>query len=126
VSRGSGSRLVVRHAVAGVVVAVGPDAHDFAPGDHVIGTQIQACGTCRSCSTSKPYQCSNGGALSRSSEATARLRQTDRDVATFGLGAFAEYSLVHQNQLVQVPEELPFSQAAILGCATATGVVSVI
>lgn len=126
IDRGRPLPMVVGHEMAGVVVAVGPDAHDFAPGDHVIGTQIQACGTCRSCSTSKPYQCSNGGALSRSSEATARLRQTDRDVATFGLGAFAEYSLVHQNQLVQVPEELPFSQAAILGCATATGVGSVI
>jgi Zn-dependent alcohol dehydrogenase len=41
--------------------------------------------------------------------------------AMFGTSAFAEYSLVHENQLVKVPKELPFPQAAILGCGTVTG-----
>src|SRR3546814_7835963 len=35
--------------------------------------------------------------------------------------AFAEYSLVHENQLAKIPEELPFPQASILGCGCVTG-----
>jgi S-(hydroxymethyl)glutathione dehydrogenase / alcohol dehydrogenase len=34
----------------------------------------------------------------------------------FGLGGFAEQALVHENRLAVVPEELPFAQAALLGC----------
>jgi S-(hydroxymethyl)glutathione dehydrogenase / alcohol dehydrogenase len=34
----------------------------------------------------------------------------------FGLGGFAEQALVHENQFAVVPEELPFAQAALLGC----------
>lgn len=126
IDRGRALPMLVGHEMSGVVVAVGPDAHDLAVGDHVIGTQIQACGLCRACSAGKPYQCSNPGALSRPADAAPRLRQQDRAVSSFGLGAFAEYALVHQNQLVRVPEEIPFAQAAILGCATATGVGSVL
>jgi S-(hydroxymethyl)glutathione dehydrogenase/alcohol dehydrogenase len=38
----------------------------------------------------------------------------------FSTSAFAEYSLVHENQLAR-PDELPFPQASILGCGCVTG-----
>jgi S-(hydroxymethyl)glutathione dehydrogenase/alcohol dehydrogenase len=44
----------------------------------------------------------------------------------FGLGGFAEQALVHENQLVVVPNEMPFAQAALLGCGVVTGAGSVL
>jgi S-(hydroxymethyl)glutathione dehydrogenase/alcohol dehydrogenase len=44
----------------------------------------------------------------------------------FGLGGFAERALIHENQLAVVPKEVPFAQAALLGCAVATGAGSVL
>jgi S-(hydroxymethyl)glutathione dehydrogenase/alcohol dehydrogenase len=44
----------------------------------------------------------------------------------FGLGGFAEQALIHENQLAVVPKEMPFAQAALLGCGVATGAGSVL
>ena len=44
----------------------------------------------------------------------------------FGLGGFAEQALVHEQQLVVVPKEMPFAQAALLGCGVVTGAGSVL
>jgi S-(hydroxymethyl)glutathione dehydrogenase/alcohol dehydrogenase len=38
-----------------------------------------------------------------------------------GLGGFAERALIHENQLVVVPKDMPFAQAALLGCGVVTG-----
>src|SRR5690606_33803342 len=45
---------------------------------------------------------------------------------TFRLGGFAQQALVHENQLVRVPDEVPFAQAALLGCGVVTGAGSVL
>jgi S-(hydroxymethyl)glutathione dehydrogenase/alcohol dehydrogenase len=44
----------------------------------------------------------------------------------YGLGGFAEHALIHENQLAVVPKELPFAQAALLGCGVVTGAGSVL
>jgi S-(hydroxymethyl)glutathione dehydrogenase/alcohol dehydrogenase len=44
----------------------------------------------------------------------------------FGLGGFAEQALIHENQLAVVPKEMPFAQAALLGCGVVTGAGSVL
>jgi S-(hydroxymethyl)glutathione dehydrogenase/alcohol dehydrogenase len=44
----------------------------------------------------------------------------------FGLGGFAERALIHENQLAVVPKEIPFAQAALLGCGVVTGAGSVL
>src|SRR6266852_7640151 len=44
----------------------------------------------------------------------------------FGLGGFAERALIHENQLAVVPKEMPFAQAALLGCGVVTGAGSVL
>jgi len=46
----------------------------------------------------------------------------DKPVYTgWGTAAFAEQALVHENQLVKIPEAVPFPQASILGCGVITG-----
>ena len=44
----------------------------------------------------------------------------------FGLGGFAERALIHENQLAMVPKEMPFAQAALLGCGVVTGAGAVL
>jgi S-(hydroxymethyl)glutathione dehydrogenase/alcohol dehydrogenase len=44
----------------------------------------------------------------------------------FGLAGFAESALLHEDQLAVVPKDLPFAQAALLGCGVVTGAGSVL
>jgi len=118
---------VLGHEVAGVVAAVGPDVGHIRIGDHVVGSLAQSCGACVRCVAGRSFQC-------RHPESTLR-RETDvprlsRDGVAlfqgFGLGGFAERALIHENQLAVVPKELPFAQAALLGCGVVTGAGSVL
>src|SRR3546814_19405713 len=86
-------------------------------GDHVVGSLIQYCGHCGSCLEGRTYQCEHPEETLRGADDTPRLSRDGEPVTpVFGTSAFAEYSLVHENQLAKIPEELPFPQASILGC----------
>lgn len=126
VDRGRPLPMVVGHEMAGIVVGLGPDATDFELGDHVIATEISFCGTCEECVNGASYRCLTPGVALRGPEAPARLERNGQRVEAFGVAGFAEYTVLHQNKLVRVPKEIPFAQAAVLGCATATGVGAVL
>src|SRR5580698_3364467 len=51
---------------------------------------------------------------------------TQLRVGDHGLAGFAERALIHENQLAAVPKEVPFAQAALLGCGVVTGAGSVL
>lgn len=115
--------MLLGHELSGVVVSVGPDVTGFTPGQHVVASLIQFCGHCDTCLSGLTYQCPNVMELMRGPEDEPRL--TDASgvgvFPAFGLGSFGEQALVHENQLVAVPESIPFPQASVLGCATVTG-----
>ena len=113
---------VLGHEVAGVVKAIGPDVREFMIGDHVVGSLIQFCGHCVECLGGHTYRCSHPEETQRGAGSHPRLTRNGEPVTQgAGTGAFAEFALVHQNQLVKIPEELPFPQASLLGCGTITG-----
>lgn len=113
---------VAGHELAGIVKEIGPDVHEFAVGDHVVGALIQCCGHCEACITGRTYQCAHPEESVRSPEQAPRLTRGGKPVtAMYGVSAFAEFTLVHENQLAKVPKEIPFPQAAILGCGCITG-----
>ncbi|MCG2621324.1 zinc-binding dehydrogenase [Arthrobacter sp. I2-34] len=118
---------VLGHEVAGVVVAAGPEATGLAIGDHVVGCLVQYCGACRKCLSGRPYQCLNREATLRAESQPPRISRSGEAVAQgFGLGGFAERALIHENQLVKVPDTVPFPQAALLGCGAVTGAGAVL
>lgn len=118
---------VLGHEVAGIVREVGPEVRDLAVGDHVVGSLIQSCGHCRSCRAGRTYQCENPQETLRDPCHGHRLTREGAPVTSgWGTAGFAEKTLVHENQLVKVPDELPFAQASLLGCSVITGAGAVI
>src|SRR5260221_2878074 len=118
---------VLGHEVAGIVAAVGPDVAQIRVGDHVVGSLAQSCGACPRCLSGRSFQCMHPGLTLRRPTDPPRLSRNG--VGLFqglGLGGFAERALIHENQLAVVPKELPFAQAALLGCGVVTGAGSVL
>ena len=118
---------VFGHELAGVVARVGPAVTELAVGDHVVGCLVQYCGACEKCLSGKVYQCLHPEKTLRAEGEAPRLSENGAPVGqAFGLGGFAQQALVHENQLVKVPDEVPFAQAALLGCGVVTGAGSVL
>ena len=118
---------VLGHELAGVVAEVGPDVVLLRVGDHVVGSLTQSCGMCARCLSGRPFQCQHPeSTLRRSTDAPRLTRKRIGLCQGFGLGGFAEQALVHENQLARVPKELPFAQAALLGCGVVTGAGAVL
>jgi S-(hydroxymethyl)glutathione dehydrogenase / alcohol dehydrogenase len=118
---------VLGHEVAGIVAAVGSDITQFHVGDHVVGSLAQACGACDRCLSGLSFQCKHPESTVRRPTDAPRLSRNGIGLFQgFGLGGFAEQALIHENQLALVPKELPFAQAALLGCGVVTGAGSVL
>jgi len=118
---------VLGHEVAGIVAAVGPEVTQFRDGDHVVGSLAQSCGACARCLSGRPFQCLHPeSTVRRPSDAPRLSRNGAALFQGFGLGGFAERALIHENQLAVVPKEMPFAQAALLGCGVVTGAGSVL
>ena len=118
---------VLGHEVAGVVAAIGPDVWQVRAGDHVVGSLAQACAACVRCLAGRSFQCRHPeSTLRRGTDAPRLSRNAVAVFQGFGLGGFAEQALIHENQLAVVPRELPFAQAALLGCGVVTGAGAVL
>ena len=118
---------VLGHEVAGIVAAVGPDVSQIRLGDNVVGSLAQSCGACGRCLSGRSFQCRHPESTLRRPTDAPRLTRNGLGLFQgFGLGGFAERALIHENQLAVVPKELPFAQAALLGCGVVTGAGSVL
>jgi Zn-dependent alcohol dehydrogenase len=121
---GWGHRLPVLlgHEGAGTVEAVGEGVEHVAPGDFVVLGWKTACGTCVMCARGEPRQCK------RPPAAPGRLHREDGGELTPVLrtGTLATRTVVPAAGAVKVPAELPVEQACLIGCAVATGVMSVL
>jgi S-(hydroxymethyl)glutathione dehydrogenase / alcohol dehydrogenase len=118
---------VLGHEVAGIVSAIGSEVAQIRVRDHVVGSLAQSCGACARCLSGRSFQCRNpASTLLRLTEAPRLSRDGIGLFQGYGLGGFAETALIHENQLVIVPKDLPFAQAALLGCGVVTGAGSVL
>lgn len=114
--------VVLGHEVAGVVTKVGANVSDLQLGDHVVTAPIHHCGRCASCSSGRPFQCSDRGFTARSPTSGPRLSVGNEPVHGFlGVGGFAEQVVVHKNLVVKIPQGIGFDRACLLGCGVVTG-----
>jgi S-(hydroxymethyl)glutathione dehydrogenase/alcohol dehydrogenase len=101
------------------VVETGVGVTRVAVGDHGALNWQPACRHCWFCTHGEPWLCAiSSGTAARENGTTLAGRPV---YVALGLGAFAEQVVVPQNAVVRVPPELPWQQAAVLGCAVLTG-----
>ena len=125
--------VVMGHEGAGIVEAVGPgvDGHAGAPrpGDLVVLAWTAPCGACRACARGEGFLCTDPrGAGHRRGASDVRLRRPDgTPVGVYsGIGTFATHQVVAAEAAIPVPSDLPPAEAALVGCAVATGVGAVV
>ena len=111
--------VVLGHEGAGVVAAVGAGVDAGRLGERVVINWRVACGQCAPCTRGRQDLCENV-------QGTAAPRVHRADGAPLpgflNAGTFCRYAVVPAAGAVAVRHDVPPAQAALLGCAVATGV----
>ncbi|GAB2815744.1 Zn-dependent alcohol dehydrogenase [Streptomyces daliensis] len=111
---------VLGHEGAGTVVSVGEGVTGHAPGDRVVLNWAPSCGECHFCATlAEPWLCVNAQAAT--TVPYARTPAGDPLYPGLSTAAFAEETVVPAHALLPLPEGVPLTDAALLGCAVLTG-----
>jgi Zn-dependent alcohol dehydrogenase len=121
--------VVLGHEGAGVVEKVGPGVSTVKPGDHVVCSIVNSCGSCFHCLAGRfalcevALQVDFGGSML---DGTSRLRCGDEQLYHFFCqSSFAEYAVVSARSAVPVRKDAPLEMIASLGCGAMTGIGAV-
>ena len=118
------SPTVMGHEGAGIVESVGVGVSTLKPGDHVVMTWFYPCMTCPACQEGRQWVCTG----SRADECllpdgTTPLSSTGKPVYPYlSGGSMSGYTVVPEQAAVQIPDNVPFEVAALIGCSVSTGV----
>ncbi|AZQ33700.1 Zn-dependent alcohol dehydrogenase [Streptomyces cyaneochromogenes] len=110
---------VLGHEGAGTVVAVGEDVTHVAPGDAVVLNWAPSCGGCHACGLGEVWLCAN--ALNGAADVYARTAAGVDLHPGLNVAAFAEETVVSAGCVLPLPDGIPLTDAALLGCAVLTG-----
>lgn len=120
---------VLGHESAGVVEAVGSEVRTVKVGDHVITCLSAYCGHCNHCLTGHMSLCVSPDTKRKKGD-EPRIFREDAAAPTMNqflnLSSFAEQMLIHEHACVAIRKDMPFAQAALIGCSVTTGVGAVI
>jgi Zn-dependent alcohol dehydrogenase len=116
--------FVAGHESAGVVLNVGAGVTQYKAGDRVLVTLMRQCGKCFYCMQGYPQRCETIFRLDRE----PYLRNKDGVAVRQAIrtGSFAEETIVHESQILHLPDDLPFDVAALLACGVITGAGAVL
>ncbi len=119
--------MVLGHEAAGIVEEVGADVATVRPGDHVIFSFRPHCGRCLYCNLGRSILC-DGHTSPRFAmlDGSFRLRRNGEDVRQMArIGTFSERVVCPSEMLVPIRKDMPWPQAALIGCCVPTGVGAV-
>ncbi len=88
------------HEFSGRIVAIGSNVTKVAVGDLVVGGPSERCGSCEYCRASRPSLCTERG----------RVGADDGD----WMGAFAQYKMLSERQVLKIPQTLELKHAALV------------
>jgi len=122
--------IVLGHEGAGIVEAVGSEVAGVSAGDRIVLSWAPACGECGACRRNRPAACGplstaigRGTLLGGRTGLSLDGETVYRGTAT---GALSERVVVAADAALPLGEDVPFEQAALLGCAALTGVGAVL
>jgi propanol-preferring alcohol dehydrogenase len=95
--------ITLGHEIAGIVTDVGAGVANAYRGDRVAVHYLVSCGRCGHCLRYGEQFCAGGEMIGK-----------ERD------GGFAESIVVPASNVIPIPDELSFNQAAVMMCSTAT------
>jgi propanol-preferring alcohol dehydrogenase len=95
--------ITLGHEIAGVIEQAGRQVTSVQVGDRVCLHYLVTCGDCEFCTGGNEQFCTTGQMLGK-----------HRD------GGYAEYVVAPARNAVPLPQEIPFTQGAILMCSSAT------
>src|SRR5262245_49474086 len=120
--------MVLGHEAAGVVQEVGPGVSNVKAGDHVIFSFRPHCGRCLYCTSGRTVLC-DGYTSARWAmlDGTTRLKLPDGQPVNqmARIGTFSEAVVCAAEMLVPIRSDMPWPQAALVGCCVPTGVGAV-
>jgi Zn-dependent alcohol dehydrogenase len=119
--------MVLGHEAAGIVEEVGSGVTAIKPGDHVIFSFRAHCGRCLYCSLGRSILC-DGHTSPRwvLLDGTHRLTRNKQGINQMArIGTFSEHVVCPAEMLVAIRKEMPWPQAALMGCCVPTGVGAV-
>ena len=121
---------ILGHEGAGIVADVGAGVTAVKEGDHVIPIWRLSCGECEYCTGGRPPLCSAGTEIrwsGRLLDGTSRYSYEGKEIKHFaGVSSFSNYTVLPQEAVLKIPDDLPLERAALMGCAVITGVGAVI
>ncbi|WBO67315.1 Zn-dependent alcohol dehydrogenase [Streptomyces camelliae] len=110
---------VLGHEGAGTVVSVGEGVTHVSPGTPVVLNWAPSCGSCHACALGEVWLCAN--ALNGAADVYARTADGTDLHPGLNVAAFAEETVVPASCVLPLPEGVPLTDAALLGCAVLTG-----
>ena len=110
--------VVLGHEAAGVVLEVGSEVKDVAPGDHVVLSWTPECGGCPSCQREQPAYCVD----MQPSPGTGHLARDGAKLNSYmALAGFARHAVVPERAAVKIRDDVPLDVVCTIGCGVMTG-----
>src|SRR5438445_4261391 len=118
--------VVLGHEGAGVIEEVGEGVTNLKPGDHIVVSWVPQCGECFFCTRGQGELCekanaaiATGGLLDGTTRCTSGGSPLFQMAAS---GTFSEVSIIPAIGAVKIPDDIPLTVAALVGCGVLTGV----
>lgn len=110
--------ILLGHEGAGEIESVGDGVDGLSPGDPVLVCWKVPCGRCRRCRANAVHLCEDVVGLPE-----PRAFDGDEPVAPMlNAGCFCEHVVLPAAAAIPIDADVPLEQAALVGCAVATGV----
>ena len=114
--------ILLGHEGAGEIESIGPGVRSLAPGDPVLVCWKVPCGRCRRCTAGEKHLCESVVGLPE----PRTFRDSEPIGSMLNAGCFADYVVLPAGGAIPIRVDLPPEEAALVGCAVATGVGAVL